>query len=67
MEFALCGALVSHVVGQDFRTANSSPGQWDIAKVIAFTKEALEVGKTASSQEQLREAVESTPQTPRRQ
>lgn len=67
VEFALCGALMSHVVGQDFRTANSGPAQCDIAKVITLTKEALESGKTASSEEELREAVEFARQTPRRQ
>ena len=67
VESALCGDLLSHVVGQDFRAANSSPGQCDIAKVITLTKEALEAGKTASSEEELREAVEFARQTPRRQ
>ena len=63
-ESTLCGDLLSHVVGQDFRTANSGPGQCNIAKVITLTKEALEAGKTASSEEQLREAVEFARQTP---
>ena len=65
-ESTLCGDLMSHVVGQDFRTANSGPGQCDIAKVITLTTEALEAGKTASSEEQLREAVEFARQTPGR-
>ena len=65
-ESTLCGDLLSHVVGQDFRAANSSPGQCDIAKVITLTKEALGKGKTASSAEQLREAVEFARQTPGR-
>ena len=65
-ESTLCGDLLSHVVGQDFRVANSSPGQCDIAKVITLTKEALKAGKTASSEEQLREAVEFARQTPGR-
>jgi len=63
-ESTLCGDLLSHVVGQDFRTANSGPAQCDIAKVITLTKEALKAGKTASSEEQLREAVEFARQTP---
>ena len=67
VEFTLCGALMGHIVGQDFRTANSGPAQCDIARVIALTKEVLESGKTASSEEELREAVESARQTPRRQ
>ena len=66
VESTLCGDLLSHVVGQDFRTANSSPGQCDIAKVITLTKEALKAGKTASSEEQLREAVKFARQTPGR-
>ncbi len=64
VEFTLCGALMSHIVGQDFRTANSGPGQCDIAKVTTLTKEALEAGKMASSDEELREAVEFARQTP---
>ncbi|MDE2716845.1 MAG: hypothetical protein OXI33_07500 [Chloroflexota bacterium] len=64
VESTLCGDLMSHVVGQDFRAANSGPGQCNIAKVITLTKEALEAGKTASSEEQLREAVEFARQTP---
>ena len=64
VESTLCGDLMSHVVGQDFRAANSGPGQCDIAKVITLTKEALEAGNTASSEEQLREAVEFARQTP---
>ena len=67
VEFSLCADLMNHVVGEDPRTAHSSPGQCDIAKVIALTKEALEAGKTASSDEELREAVEFARQTPRRQ
>ena len=43
-ESTLCGDLMSHIVGQEGRAANSSPGQCDIAKVIALTKEALEAG-----------------------
>ena len=66
-ESTLCGNLMSHVVGQDFRAANSGPAQCDIAKVITLTKEALGKGKTASSEEELREAVEFARQTPRRQ
>ena len=66
VESTLCGDLMSHVVGQDFRAANSGPGQCNIAKVITLTKEALEAGKTASSDEQLREAVEFARQTPGR-
>ena len=66
VESTLCGDLMSHIVGQDFRTANSGPGQCDIAKVIALTKEALEAGKMASSEEELREQVEFAKQTPGR-
>ncbi|MCY4529859.1 MAG: hypothetical protein OXD46_12600 [Chloroflexi bacterium] len=67
VEYTLCGDLMSHVVGQDPRTANSGPGQCDIAKVIALTKEALETREPASSDEQLREQIEFARQTPRRQ
>ncbi len=63
-ESALCGELMTHVVGEDPRTANSSPAQCDIAKVIALTKEAMEAGQMASSEEELREAVEFARQTP---
>ena len=66
VESTLCGDLMSHIVGQHFRTANSSLGQCDIAKVIALTKEALEAGKMAISEEQLREKIEFARQTPRR-
>ena len=58
VEFTLCGDLMSHIVGQHYRTANSSPAQCDIAKVIALTKEALQGGQKASSDEQVREAIE---------
>ena len=58
VESTLCGDLMSHIVGQEGRAANSSLGQCDIAKVIALTKETLEAGQMASSDEQLREAVE---------
>ncbi|MCY4528219.1 MAG: hypothetical protein OXD46_04215, partial [Chloroflexi bacterium] len=66
VETVLCRGLMSHIVGQDFRTASAGPAQCDIAKVIALTKEALKAGKTASSDEELREAVEFARQTPRR-
>ena len=65
-ESTLCGDLMSHIVGQEGRAANSSPGQCDIAKVITLTKETLEAGQMASSDEQLREAVEFARQTPGR-
>ena len=64
VESTLCGDLMSHIVGQDPRTANSGPGQCDIAKVISLTKEALEGGQKASSDNQLREAIEFARQTP---
>ncbi len=67
VESTLCGDLMNHVVGQDPRTANSGPGQCDIAKVITLTKEALEAGKPASSDQQLREQIEFARQTPGRQ
>ena len=57
VEGTLCGDLMSHIVGQEPRTANSSPAQCDIAKVITLTKEALQSGQKASSDEQLREAI----------
>ena len=57
VESTLCRDLMRHIVGQDPRTANSSPAQCDIAKVIALTKEALEGGQTASSDVELREAI----------
>ena len=63
-ESTLCGDLMSHIVGQDPRTANSDPGQCDIAKVITLTKEALEAGKMASSDEELREKIDFARQTP---
>lgn len=58
---------MSHIVGQDPRTANSGPGQCDIAKVIALTKDALEAGQMASSDEQLQEQIEFARQTQGRQ
>ena len=67
VESTLCGDLMSHIVGQHFRTASSSPAQCDIAKVITLTKEALEAGEMASSDEQLQEKIEFARQTPRRQ
>ena len=67
VESTLCGDLMSHVVGQHFRTANSSPGQCDIAQVITLTKEALEAGQMASSDEELQEKIAFARQTPRRQ
>ena len=66
VESTLCGDLMSHIVGQHFRTASSSPAQCDIAKVITLTKEALEAGEMASSDEQLREKIEFARQTPGR-
>ena len=63
-ESTLCSALMSHIVGRDPRTANSGPGQCDIVRVITLTKGALEAGQMASSEEQLREAVEFARQTP---
>ena len=66
VESTLCGDLMSHIVGQEGRAANSSLGQCDIAKVIALTKEALEAGKMAISDEQLREKIEFARQTPGR-
>ena len=67
VENTLCGNLMSHVVGEHPRTAHSSPAQCDIAKVIALTKDALEAGQMASSDEQLQEKIEFARQTPRRQ
>ncbi len=66
VESTLCGDLMSHIVGQEGRAANSSLGQCDIAKVIALTKEALKAGQMAISEEELREAVEFARQTPGR-
>ena len=66
VESTLCGDLMSHIVGEEGRAANSSLGQCDIAKVIALTKEALEAGKMAISEEQLREKIEFARQTPGR-
>ena len=66
VESTLCGDLMSHIVGQEGRAANSSLGQCDIAKVIALTKEALKAGQMAISEEELREAVEFERQTPGR-
>ena len=66
VESTLCGDLMSHIVGQEGRAANSSLGQCDIAKVIALTKDALESGQPASSDEQLREKIEFARQTPGR-
>ena len=66
VESTLCGDLMSHIVGQEGRAANSSLGQCDIAKVTALTKEALEAGKMAISEEQLREKIETARQTPGR-
>ena len=57
VESILCGALMAHIVGQEPRSANSSPGQCDIARVIDLTKEALEAGRTSSSEPELREAI----------
>ena len=65
-ESTLCGDLMSHIVGQEGRAANSSPGQCDIAKVITLTKEALKAGQMAISEEELHEAVEFARQTPGR-
>ena len=58
VEGTLCGDLMSHIVGQHPRTANSSPAQCDIAQVITLTKEALQGGQKASSDQQIREAIE---------
>ena len=58
VEGTLCGDLMSHIVGQHPRTANSSPTQCDIAQVITLTKEALQGGQKASSDQQIREAIE---------
>ena len=66
-ENTLCGDLMSHVVGEHPRTAHSSLAQCDIAKVITLTKEALEAGQMASSDEQLQEKIDFARQTPRRQ
>lgn len=66
VESTLCGDLMSHVVGQAPRTANSTPAQCDIAKVITLTKETMQGGQKASSDEQLREAIEFARQTPGR-
>lgn len=63
VENTLCGDLMSHVVGEDFRTAHSSPAQCDIAKVIGLTKEALEAGQMAASEEELQEQIDSARQT----
>ena len=65
-ENTLCGDLMSHVVGEHPRTAHSSLAQCDIAKVITLTKEALEAGQMASSDEQLQEKIEFARQTPGR-
>ena len=62
VESTLCGDLMSHIVGQEGRAANSSLGQCDIAKVIALTKEALEAGtdghqrRTAPREDRVRAA-----------
>ena len=64
LESMLCQNLMTHVVGQEPRSANSSPGQCDIAKVIALTKKAVETGKMASSEEELREVVTDARQNP---
>ena len=64
VESTLCGDLMSHIVGEDPRTANSGPGKCDIAKVIALTKEALEGGQKATSDNQLREAIEFARKAP---
>ena len=64
VESTLCGALMSHIVGQDPRTANSSPGQCDIAQVITLTQDALKAGQKASSDQQLREAIEIASKSP---
>ena len=66
-ENTLCGDLMSHIVGEHPRTAHSSLAQCDIAKVITLTKEALEAGQMASSDEQLQEKIDFARQTPRRQ
>ena len=66
VENILCSDLMSHIVGEHPRTAHSSPAQCDIAKVIVLTKEALETGQPASSDQQLREQIEFARQTPRR-
>ena len=58
VEGTLCDDLMSHIVGQHPRTANSSPAQCDIAQVITLTKEALQGGQKASSDQQIREAIE---------
>ena len=67
VENTLCGDLMRHVVGEHPRTAHSSLAQCDIAQVITLTKEALEAGQTASSDEELQEQIEFARQTPRRQ
>ncbi len=66
VENNLCGDLMRHVVGEHPRTANSGPGQCDIAQVITLTKEALEAGQAATSHEDLREKIEFSRQTPGR-
>lgn len=63
VESILCGALMTHIVGQEPRSANSSPGQCDIANVIDLTKEALEAGRPSSSEPELREAVAAARQS----
>lgn len=51
------------LVGQELRTANYSPGQCDIAKVIALTKDTAGGGEDDQQQEELSEAVEFARQT----
>ena len=57
-ETFICGDLMNHIVGEDFRTAVSGPAQCDIDKVIALTRAALDEGRAATSEEDFREAID---------
>ena len=57
-ESFICGDLMNHIVGQHPRTAASSPAECDIDKVIALTRAALDAGRAATSEEEIRTAIE---------
>ena len=62
-ESFICGDLMNHIVGEDFRTAVSGPAQCDIDKVIALTRAALDEGRAATSEEDFREAIDHYEET----
>ena len=57
-ESFICSDLMNHIVGEHPRTADSTPAQCDIDKVIALTRAALDDGRAATSEEDFREAID---------